>query len=232
MSTGLNEIARGVAPEHGPPAAATNGHGPDEAATNGHGPASPSTAPGDAQVVRRSRFRTLFRPLTRGATSAERRSATLTRDEATAWSSWEDLRHELDRSRRYGRCFTIVRVACPRPQARGRGELGRRRQTELADERVRVLSSLVRGIDRVWAHGENLYVLLPECDREMAEAMISRTRQPLSELVQGEAISLACFPEDGVASGALLAALYGLPVRERPALHAAEGGELPGGTAA
>jgi hypothetical protein len=83
---------------------------------------------------------------------------------------------------------------------------------------VHVLSSLLRGVDRVWAHGENLYVLLPECDREMAQAMLSRIREPLAELLHGEEVAVARFPEDGVASGALLAALFMLPVRTQPAV--------------
>jgi hypothetical protein len=216
--SGLNEIASGAVPEPELPATAANGRGPDDV--------SSSTAA-------RSRFHAFLRPLNRRARSADVRSAALTRDEATAWSSWEDLRQELDRSRRYGRCFTIVRLACPRSETTGRVELGRRHQSELDDERVGVLGSLLRGVDRVWAHGENLYVLLPECDREMAEAMISRIRGPLSERLHGEESSLACFPEDGVASGALLAALHGRSVRpQRPVLQAAEGGEVPSGTAA
>lgn len=98
----------------------------------------------------------------------------------------------------------------------------------MQDERVRILTSLVRDVDRVWAHGDNVYLLLPECNRAMAEALLSRIRRPVSEHLQAEEAWLACFPEDAVASGALLAELHGLPVRPQPrAFQRAKGGESP-----
>jgi hypothetical protein len=214
MSTGLNEIPPA---EHGEPLVATNGQGsPQEAAT----------AARNGRAAPRSRLRLLFRPLTRRMRSAEPCSVPLTRDEATAWSSWKDLRRELDRSRRYGRSFAIARLVCPRPAATAAGRLGRGSRAGLEDERVHVLSSLLRGVDRVWAHGENLYVLLPECDRERAEAMLTRIREPLAKLLHGEAVAVACFPKDGVASRALLEGLFALPIRAQPPVL--QTGELRG----
>jgi hypothetical protein len=161
----------------------------------------------------------------------EHQQRLLPRDEVLAWSLWEDLRRELSRSRRYSRSFTVVRLPCGRSRTSGRRARGRRMTDE--DERVRILTSLVRDIDRVWAHGANVYLLLPECDRSMAEGLLSRIRRPLSEQLQAEEAWLACFPEDAVASGALLAVLLGVPVRPQPSVfQAAEGGESPSGAGA
>lgn len=179
-----------------------------------------------------SRFEKLggFLPTQAGRPVAEHQLRMLRRDEVSAWSLWEELRRELSRSRRYSRSFTLVRFPCGRSGTSGRRPRGRRTMHE--DERVRILTSLVRDVDRVWAHGENVYLLLPECNRAMAEGLLSRIRRPLSEHLQAEEAWLACFPEDAVASGALLAVLLGLPVRPQTSqqtsvFQQAEGGESP-----
>ena len=75
---------------------------------------------------------------------------------------------------------------------------------------ARTVSSLLRRVDRVWPGGTSLYLLLPECDRAMGEAMLARIREPLAKVLSEEdllAISSALFPDDGFTSGALFDAL-------------------------
>jgi hypothetical protein len=82
------------------------------------------------------------------------------------------------------------------------------------------VSSLLRRVDRVWSEGTSIYLLLPECDRTMAEGMLARIREPLSELLSEEervGVSVAVFPDDGVTSGALFNALHGRSIN--PALR-------------
>lgn len=117
------------------------------------------------------------------------------------WTPSEEVRSELERSRRFGRQFALV---C----------LSSRRRMEDPWTYVRVLAnesdSLVRRVDRVWIDGPRVYMLLPECDRAMAEAMLLRIRDPLARVVGEDAApeaSLAIFPEDGLTTGALFGAL-------------------------
>ena len=79
---------------------------------------------------------------------------------------------------------------------------------------------LVRKLNRVWADGEDIYVLLPEGGRAMAESMLERISEPLAELVPDSVAAIATFPQDGLSIGGLLAAL-GRPSRP---LRLLEGG--------
>ena len=117
------------------------------------------------------------------------------------WSPSEEVRIELERGRRFGRQFALVCLSCPR-------------RIEDPWTHVRVLasesSSLLRRVDRVWIDGPRVYMLLPECDRAMAEAMLLRISEPLARVVGEDApfeASLAVFPEDGLTTGALFSAL-------------------------
>lgn len=117
------------------------------------------------------------------------------------WSPSEEVRIELERSRRFGRQFSLVCVSS-------------RRRIEDPWTHVRVLASelslLLRRVDRVWIDGPRVYMLLPECDRAMAEAMLVRISEPLASVVGEDApfeASLAVFPEDGLTTGALFGAL-------------------------
>ncbi len=117
------------------------------------------------------------------------------------WSPSEELQSELDRSRRFGHHFALIRISS-------------RREIENKWSSVRDLaygvSSLLRRVDRVWIDGTGVYLLLPECDRTMVEALLDRLHEPLSRLL-GESgrseVSSAVFPDDGMTSGALLGAL-------------------------
>jgi hypothetical protein len=142
----------------------------------------------------------LLRPLNRTNRRQTRRIGA--RLERAPWSSSEELQVELSRSRRFGHSFALVRIPCRFPQG------GWSLRRELAN----ALSSLVRRVDRVWSEGTSVYLLLPECNRTMVEAMLARIGEPLSKLLSEEdraAVSAAVFPDDGVTSGALFNALNG-----------------------
>ena len=186
-------------------------------AENGAEGASLAMLPSSRQVVR-DRFRVLLRPLRRPS-----RAQTVRRIEArrrtVTWNSPEELQLELNRSRRYGHPFVLVRIPC------GDGEEGGSNGSE---EVARTVSSLLRRVDRVWPDGTSLYLLLPECDRAMGEAMLARIRDPLTKLLSEEelrAISSVLFPEDGFTGGALFDALDGRSIS--PATRLAQVGVAP-----
>lgn len=119
------------------------------------------------------------------------------------WTSSEELRLELSRSRRFGHGFVLIRIPCRR---KADEKWNWRRETATA------VSSLLRSVDRVWTEGASVYLLLPECNRTMAEALLARIHEPLSKLLSEEesaAVASAVFPDDGVTSGALYEALHG-----------------------
>jgi hypothetical protein len=160
--------------------------------------ASPAALPSSRHVFR-ARILMLLRPLNRTNRRETRRIGA--RLERAPWSSSEELQVELSRSRRFGHSFALVRIPC-RYAVEGGWNLRR----ELAG----ALSALVRRVDRVWSEGGTVYVLLPECNRTMVEAMLARINEPLSKLLSEEdraAVSAAVFPDDGVTSGALYSAL-------------------------
>jgi hypothetical protein len=142
------------------------------------------------------------------------------------WSPPEELQVELSRSRRYGHPFVLVRIPC------GNDEDGGSNGSEVV---ARTVSSLLRRVDRVWpGGGASLYLLLPECDRAMGDAMLARIREPLTKLLSEEdllAISSALFPDDGFTSGALFDALdarsISLARRPAPVVVAPPSAEVP-----
>jgi hypothetical protein len=175
---------------------------------NGTEGAALALLPSSRQVVR-AHLRGLFRPLRRPSwvpphrVDARRRTVT--------WSPPEELQVELSRSRRYGHPFVLLRSPC------GHGEDGGSNGREQV---ARTVSSLLRRVDRVWPGGASLYLLLPECDRAMGEAMLARIREPLTKVLSEEellAISSVVFPADGLTGGALFDVLDGrsisLPTR-------------------
>jgi hypothetical protein len=117
--------------------------------------------------------------------------------------SFEDFRLEVERSRRYGHSLFLARFAC------GRADEGR---FERSDKVACAVRTLVRTVDRVWAEGRNVYVLLPECDREMGEAALERMRRALAGISTDDQTietGWAVFPDDGLTAGAVLDALRG-----------------------
>jgi hypothetical protein len=135
--------------------------------------------------------------------SVERGSQEELRDDARGhdalpetFGSWNDLRRELDRCRRFGREFALVRVP-----GRDRGRIAR----------------LVRSTDYVWSDRAATYVLLPESNTASAEGLIARLQREAPELLPERGVQVASFPEDGLTSGALLSALSGRPLVLEPA---------------
>jgi hypothetical protein len=191
-----------------------NGAGPAgsvPSAENGAERAALAMLPSSRQVVR-AHLRVLLRPLRRPSRAHPRHRVEARRRNVT-WSPPEELQVELSRSRRFGHPFVLVRIPC------GHDEDGGLNGSE---EVARTVSSWLRRVDRVWPGGTSLYLLLPECDRAMGDAMLARIREPLAELLSEEdllAISSALFPEDGFTSGALFDALdaRSISVARRPA---------------
>jgi hypothetical protein len=172
--------------------------GATPSAKNGAEGAALALLPSSRQVVR-ARLRVLLRPLRRPSRAPLHRVDA--RRRTVTWSPPEELQVELSRSRRYGHPFVLLRIPC------GHGEDGGSNGRE---EVARTVSSLLRRVDRVWPGGTSLYLLLPECDRAMGEAMLARIRKPLTKLLSEEAllaISSVLFPDDGFTSGALFDAL-------------------------
>ena len=198
-----------------PALSARNGaeNGAENGAQNGAEGASLALLPSSRQIVR-AHLRVLFRPLKRPNSPHTRRRIVARRRPVT-WSSPEELQLELSRSRRFGHPFVLVRIPC------GHGEQGGSNGS--GEEVARTVSSLLRRVDRVWPDGTSLYLLLPECDRGMGEAMLARIREPLTKHLSDEqllAISSAVFPEDGFTGGALFDALDGRSIS--PATRPAE----------
>jgi hypothetical protein len=139
--------------------------------------------------------------------------------------AWAEFRRELNRSRRYERRFVLVSFPI-------RHEVPGRRWYD-GDEggSVTEVQSLLRSVDHTWASGGQVYALLPESDRATADAFLTRLRglDPKG-LVVSEARVVA-FPEDGVTSGALLAALEGKPIEGTPRDTAVQSARRNGATA-
>jgi hypothetical protein len=113
----------------------------------------------------------------------------------------DELELELSRSRRFGHCFVLVRIPCA-------GFANR--EASSVEDIATAVSGLVRRVDRVWPDSANVYVLLPECERGMAAAMLARLHSELPDLLSADvqpAISWVVFPEDGFTKRALMGAL-------------------------
>lgn len=111
---------------------------------------------------------------------------------------WKELRREIDRSRRFDHGVTLMRAELPDPGTRRRGL--RRQAQSLAR-----LQDALRTIDSVWADGEAVYMLLPETEREAAEALVSRLWREQPQLLAFEELRMASFPVDGLTAEALRA---------------------------
>jgi hypothetical protein len=146
----------------------------------------------------RVRMRISLRPGTKWLRVPRRTRA---RPRPLAWTASDELELELSRSRRFGHSFVLVRI----PSA-GVANGGPASGEDIAA----AISALVRRVDKVWPEGAEVYVLLPECERGMAAAMLARIRSQLPDLLAedvGLAISWAAFPEDGFTKRALLGAI-------------------------
>lgn len=109
----------------------------------------------------------------------------------SAHAGWDELRREFDRSRRFGRRFVLMQM----DRVHRNGE----RDVDL----VRMLPARLRSIDSVWSVRTQVFVLLPEAQRDVAVALVARLRRESPGLLPAD-VRLAAFPADGTTVAALL----------------------------
>lgn len=128
---------------------------------------------------------------------------------ATDDAGWTEFRRELRRSRRGGRPLTLLRIAGDELPAYGpdgaRDLVARSRRIGLH----------LRLVDRTWVDDGSIYVLLPESPRSAANVLIARIRADAHDQLP-EHVRVATFPEDGLTSGAIIAAVNGGPIDDVP----------------
>lgn len=112
--------------------------------------------------------------------------------------SWDAFRRELDRARRFGRTFVLMRIPSPDSVgAEGISGLGA----------LAALPILVRSTDTVWAMDGNIYVVLPEATRESARQLMARLRVAIPGEPALDRVEAVEFPADGVTTRALVSNL-------------------------
>ncbi len=131
------------------------------------------------------------------------------------------LERELERSRRYERSFALIQISGATRNGRVRYETA-----PIAAQ----LRRAVRQLDHVWGLDGSVVLLLPECGRTMAEALVVRLFHERPELVTGRSMRIVAFPEDGLTTGALLERLT--DDAALPALPTASGNATNGGASA
>lgn len=121
-------------------------------------------------------------------------------------TAWTEFRRELRRARRSARPLTLLRIPTPE-----------RTSAESPDAAtiVRDIGGELRLIDRTWVDGDSIYVMLPESSRAAAVVVVDRLAAASATSAIGAA-QMATFPEDGLTSGALLAAVHGTAVGQVP----------------
>jgi hypothetical protein len=114
-----------------------------------------------------------------------------------AAAGWAEFYRELARARRFEGQFAIARFSTG----------GLSDYEALVDLR-RELASISRRIDRLWIDEDNILLLLPGTTQAAAEAALARI---LERVPAGLAVDpgVAMYPEHGITSGALIAAVYG-----------------------
>lgn len=125
--------------------------------------------------------------------------------ESTDAAGWMEFRRELRRARRHDRPLTIVRIPRPAhdPDAHA---------SAAAD--VRTLGLKLRLTDRWWADDESIFLMLPESDRSAAVPVLDRMTD-VHATARMDA-RMASFPDDGLTSGALIAAVHGATMERTP----------------
>jgi hypothetical protein len=121
-----------------------------------------------------------------------------------AESGWAEFRREMRRARRGVKALTILRVPFSRPL--DESSLGARSEAVAAHLRL---------VDRTWVDDGSIYVLLPESPRPAADALLTRVRSVAPDLLPPD-IRIATFPDDGLTSGAIIAAVHGAALEEVP----------------
>lgn len=131
-----------------------------------------------------------------------------------AGTGWVEFHRELARARRFDRPFGIVRFSAGRSPDQG-VLVGLRNE-------IAVIS---RRIDRLWIDEDHILLLLPEATEASAKAALSRIHVGVPAAV-AFAPGLALYPEHGITSGALIAAVYGNGQADVPTPIAAARPEL------
>lgn len=118
-------------------------------------------------------------------------------------AGWTEFRRELRRARRGARPLTFVRL--PGDEVRSEVDLDGRPIDLTA--RSRRLATHLRLVDRTWVDDGSIYVLLPESPRSAADVLIQRVDAAEPGWLPAN-IRVATFPEDGLTSGAIIAAVH------------------------
>jgi hypothetical protein len=145
-------------------------------------------------------------------------------DEAA--TGWTEFHRELARARRFESPFALARFSF--------GDLSGDGALEVVRDEI---ATGARRIDRLWIDDADLLLLLPASSEAATQAMLDRIKSKVPALASVEP-SVALFPEHGITSGALIAAVYGgdrneaptpiAAVRPEPRPHAAVTGTLDG----
>ncbi len=122
-------------------------------------------------------------------------------------AAWAEFRRELRRTRRGARPMTLIRI--PGPAMPTVAEM------DSLTMRCSRFAQHLRLVDRAWVDDGSIYVLLPESSREAAEILLGRVASAAPDLVPTD-IRVATFPDDGLTSGALIAAIHGTTLAEVP----------------
>jgi len=129
-------------------------------------------------------------------------------------AGWIEFHRELARARRFDRPFAIVRFSVGRSPDQG-VLVGLRNE----------IAAISRRIDRLWIDEDHILLLLPEATEAAAEAALARINVRVPAAVAVEP-GLAMYPEHGITSGALIAAVYGSGQEDVPTPIAAARPEL------
>lgn len=127
-----------------------------------------------------------------------------------AEAGWEAFRLELNRARRFERPLSLIRIPLRR-------DAGVSPDGDVSADAVARLRGFLRGIDTTWQAEGDVYVVLPEATRRMAEALVARMTVGVPDLVARNGVGLASFPDDGLTAGALVAAAHRAHLVELPA---------------
>ncbi len=122
-------------------------------------------------------------------------------------AAWAEFRRELRRTRRGARPMTLIRI--PGPAMPTAAEM------DSLTARCSRFAQHLRLVDRAWVDDGSIYVLLPESSRDAAEILLGRVASAAPDLVPAD-IRVATFPDDGLTSGALIAAIHGTTLAEVP----------------
>jgi hypothetical protein len=131
----------------------------------------------------------------------ETEAATVT----SAETGWAEFRREMRRARRGVKALTILRIPMGDP---GTDDV-------LLAARSEEIAGHLRLVDRTWVDDGSVYVLLPESPRGAADVLLTRIRAVAPALLQAD-VRTATFPDDGLTSGAIIAAVHGAALGEVP----------------